>query len=321
VNAVGALDRLGLGRSVAVGPAPSGDQAQTGRAFGYKWGRLDSYGSPAMEAFTREWSLRKYCGSDPAVLDTWLAGGRKIILDAGCGSGYTALAFLGDRLREHDYLGVDISDAVAGARMSFRERGLPGDFLQHDMTTLPIPDASVDLILAEGTLHHTNDTGAAMTALAAKLVPGGRFLAYIYARKGPLREYADDLVRREISGLTDEEAWERLKPLTRLGIALGQLGVLVDVPEDIQFLGIKAGRITVQELMYYAVVKAFYRPDWSFDEMHHVNFDWYRPANARRHTEEEVRGFVEAAGLTLERLYAEPSGYSVVATSPSEAIT
>jgi SAM-dependent methyltransferase len=210
-------------------------------------------------------------------------------------------------------LGVDISDAVDFARAAFSERGIPGDFLQYDMTTLPIPDASVDLILAEGTLHHTDDTGAAMAALATKLAPGGRFLAYIYARKGPLREYADDLVRRDISDLGDEEAWERLKPLTRLGITLGELGATVDVSDDIPILGIKAGRTTVHELLYYGVVKAFYRPDWSFDEMHHVNFDWYRPSNARRHTEAEVRDFVANAGLQIERFHAEPSGYSVVA--------
>ena len=55
--------------------------------------------------------------------------------------------------------------------------------------------------------------------------------------------------------------------------------------------------------------------------MHHVNFDWYRPSNARRHTEEEVRAFVAEAGLVIERFHAEPSGYSVVATSRSDAMT
>jgi len=318
---VGALDRLGLDRATRAGSDPSGSQAQTGTAFGYKWSRVNTYGSPAMEAFTREWALRKYCDGDEQLLPSWLGGRRSIILDAGCGSGYTAICLFGDLLHEHDYLGVDISGAVDVAQEAFRARGLPGDFLQHDMTTVPIPDRSVDLILAEGTLHHTDDTAAAMAALARKLVPGGRLLAYIYARKGPLREYTDDLVRREIAGLEDEEAWERLKPLTRLGIALGELDASIDVPEDVPILGIRAGRTTVHELVYYAVMKAFYRPDWSFDEMHHVNFDWYRPTNARRHTEQEVRRFVEDAGLTLETLHAEPSGYSIVARSPSPAMT
>jgi arsenite methyltransferase len=52
--------------------------------------------------------------------------------------------------------------------------------------------------------------------------------------------------------------------------------------------------------------------------MHHVNFDWYRPTNAHRHTETEVRAFVADAGLVIERFHAEPSGIAVVARKPSE---
>jgi arsenite methyltransferase len=316
---MGALERLGV--ASRGGPPPSAAQEQTARAFGHKWSRRSSYGSPAMVVFTRDWLLRKYCGGDKAKLAAWLNGSRNIILDAGCGSGYSAICLFGDLLNDHDYLGVDISDAVGVARDVFRERGLAGDFLQCDMTAIPIPDGSVDLILAEGTLHHTDDTGIAMRSLAAKLAPGGHFLFYVYARKGPLREYADDLVRAELVGLSDAEAWERLEPLTKLGIALGELDTTIDVPEPIPYLGIPAGRVSVQELIYYGVIKAFYRPDWTFDEMNHVNFDWYRPTNARRHTEDEVRRYVDDAGLAIERFHVEPSGYSVVATSARAAIT
>lgn len=318
---MGALQRLGLADAVVMQTRASVDQRQTAGAFGYKWARVDSYGSPEMMQFTRDWLFEKYCGGEQALLERWLAGGPKIILDAGCGSGYSAICFFDDFLKDHDYLGLDISDAIEVARAAFRDRGLPGDFLQADMITAPVPDGSVDLILAEGTLHHTDDTRAAIVALAKKLRPGGRFLFYVYARKAPLREYADDLVRREIAELSDEEAWERLKPLTALGIALGELSAPIVVPQDIPFLGIAAGPTTVQRLVYYAFIKAFYRPDWRFEEMHHVNFDWYRPSSARRHTEEEVRSFVEDADLTVERFHAEPSGYSVVARSPSDSIT
>jgi SAM-dependent methyltransferase len=266
-----------------------------------------------MVAFTREWLLRKYCGGDEGMLAAWLGGPRRIVLDAGCGSGYSARCLFGSLLHDHDYLGVDISAAAEVGRQAFRELGLPGDFLQCDMTSIPIPDGQVDLILAEGSLHHTDDTGEAIAKLAKKLAPGGRFLFYVYARKAPLREFADDLIRGELAPLSDEEAWEHLRPLTRLGVALGELDVEVDVPEAIPYLGIPSGPISVQELVYYAFVKAFYRADWSFEEMHHVNFDWYRPTNARRHTEEEVRAFVADAGLSIERFHAEPSGYAVVA--------
>jgi len=33
-------------------------------------------------------------------------------------------------------------------------------------------------------------------------------------------------------------------------------------------------RTSVQRLFYWHVAKAFYRPDLTFDEMNHINFDW-----------------------------------------------
>ena len=126
---VGALERLDLGRPTLADTAQSSEQAQTSQAFGYKWARVDLiYGSPAMQAFTRDWAVRRvpWWRRNPTRLDEWLADGRSPYSTRGAGSGYTALAFLGDRLRDHDYLGVDISDAVEVARAAFNERGIPG---------------------------------------------------------------------------------------------------------------------------------------------------------------------------------------------------
>lgn len=309
-----ATTRLNLAPTMTQAPERhSASQAQTQSAFGYKWRRRESYESPQMKEFTRRWLFDKYCGGDPAVLASWLQAGPQLILDVGCGAGYSALLFFGDHLRQHDYLGVDISDAVEVARDRFAEAGYPGEFIQADLTALPIPDGSVDLVFSEGVLHHTDDTGAALTSVARKLRPGGRFLFYVYARKGPVREFTDDFVRRHLEPLSDEEAWEALKPLTSLGISLGRLGVELDVPEDIPFLGISAGRIDIQRFFYYSIMKAYSRPEFTFDEMHHVNFDWFRPLNCHRHTEAEVRAFCANSGLAIERFHAEPSGFTVVA--------
>ena len=120
-----ALDRLGIVAPAGDTETRSDGQRQTADAFGYKWARVESYGSPEMMQFTREWLIEKYCGGDPAVSTVgWRPS--KVILDAGCGSGYSAICFFGDLLREHDYLGVDISDAVEVARAAFRDRGCPG---------------------------------------------------------------------------------------------------------------------------------------------------------------------------------------------------
>ena len=110
-----------------------------------------------------------------------------------------------------------------------------------------------------------------------------------------------------------EEAWRAMEPLTSLGVALGELDAELDVPEPIELLGIPAGRISVQRLFYWHVAKAFYRPDLTFDEMNHINFDWYVPTNAHRQSPEEVRAWCTAAGLTIEREVVEDAGITVIA--------
>src|SRR6266568_3200969 len=89
-----AQDDLDMG-SVATSAA----QSQTQEAFGFKWGKRDTYESPAVKRATRQWLLERYCGGDESLIDGWLAGGRKLILDAGCGAGFSAMLFFGDRLR------------------------------------------------------------------------------------------------------------------------------------------------------------------------------------------------------------------------------
>jgi SAM-dependent methyltransferase len=311
---VSALSRLGLDPpSDTPVTNLSEEQQQTRDTFAFKWSNRATYESRAVTTRAREWLLERYCAGDPARLEQWLTGGRKIILDAGCGSGYSALALFGALLVDHDYLGVDISSAVDLARERFAEQGIPGEFLRQSLTDLPVPDGSIDLIFSEGVLHHTDDTERSFRYLATKLRDGGRFLAYVYARKGPIREFTDDYVRVQLREMTDEDAWRALEPLTRLGIALGEARVTLDVPEDIPLLGIKKGQVDLQRFVYWHVCKMFYRPDYTFDEMHHVNFDWFRPLNCHRHTPEEVRRWCADAGLAVERMDVQESGITVVA--------
>jgi arsenite methyltransferase len=158
-------------------------------------------------------------------------------------------------------IGVDISSAVDVAAARFAERRLPGAFLQADITEPPFASGSIDVIFSEGVLHHTDSTETALQRLADLLAPGGRFLFYVYRRKGPIREFTDDYVRERIGALDPEDAWQAIMPITRLGKALGELDAEVEVEEPIEFLGLPAGRINVQRLFYWHVLKAFYRPD------------------------------------------------------------
>jgi arsenite methyltransferase len=295
-------------------------QRQTEAAFGFKWARRESYDSEPMRNTAREWLVERYCGGDPQLLEGWLAGGRKKILDAGCGAGFSAMLLFAEHLREHDYVGVDISEAVDVARERFREAGYPGTFVRRDLLDVPFEDGTLDMIFSEGVLHHTDSTEQALKTLAPKLRAGGRFLFYVYAKKAVVRELTDDLVRAALRPLSDEEAWTALEPLTRLGIALGELGVDIDVPEDIPFLGIKAGRLDIQRFFYWNVCKTFYRADFTPEEMNHINFDWFRPLNCHRQTPEEVSRWCGEANLEIERMDVQDAGITVVARMKERAL-
>ncbi len=149
--------------------------------------------------------------------------------------------------------------------------------------------------------------------MARLLKPGGRFLFYVYKKKGPIREFTDDYIREKLQPMTPEAAWQAMEPLTQLGISLGELNAEIDIPQPIDVLGIPAGRINVQRLFYWHVAKMFYRPDLRFDEMNHINFDWYAPANAARQSPEDVRRWCDEADLEIEREVVEEAGITVIA--------
>jgi arsenite methyltransferase len=132
------------------------------------------------------------------ILRNWLAEGRKIILDAGCGAGVAGMLFFGDALHEHDYLGVDIMTAVNVARARFREHQMPGDFMRADISRLDVPSASLNIIFSEGVLHHTDSTERTLKHLATKLVPGRRFMFYVYRKKALVRGFTDDAIREAL---------------------------------------------------------------------------------------------------------------------------
>jgi len=98
-----------------------------------------------------------------------------------------------------------------------------------------------------------------------------------------------------------------------LGIALGELDAEIDIKEPIDVLEIPKGKISVQRLFYWHVMKMFYRPDHNLEELNHINFDWYAPANAHRQRPQEVRDWCEADGLHIEREIVEPAGITVIA--------
>jgi arsenite methyltransferase len=286
-------------------------QGQTSEMFGFKWQKRETFEGEPLR-FLQQWLIEKY-GDVPNAPWLFAADANPLLLDVGCGAAMSALALFGPVLDRIRYLGVDVSPAVDVARTRFMERGLSASFMQADLNQLPLPDDSVDLIFSEGVLHHTDDTRAALAAVVRHLKPGGRILFYVYRRKGPVREFTDDYIRNRLQAMTPEQGWDAMMPLSRLGDVLGKLDIEINIPERVDLLDIPAGPINVQRFFYWHVLKCFYRPEMSLDEMNHLNFDWYAPKNAHRQTPDEVRQWCACLGLSIEHERVEEAGITMIA--------
>lgn len=289
-----------------------GDQRQTANSFGFKWQQRNSYSSAQMRAASQEWFVQRYGFGSIEALRSFFAGRRRI-LDAGCGSGFSTSLWMDGSWQDRgnaEWFGVELSTAIDMAQEQLGSlRGT--HFIQSDLLQLPFRGHTFDTVLAEGVLHHTPSTERALRSLVAMLEPGGEIMFYVYRKKGPIREFTDDHIRSIVSSLEPQEAWRMLRPLTKLGQALSALRAQVEVPEDIPYLGIRAGRYDLQRLIYWHVMKLFWNEAFTFEENHHVNFDWYHPRYAHRHTEDEVRRWCETANLSMVRFDAQESGLTV----------
>ena len=320
-HGVALLGRGGLARDVALAgelDATDAAQAQTRDMFAFKWSRRDTYASPDVLAAQRRWLDERLAGRD--LLSRFGAAGSAppLVLDAGCGAGFSAKLLFENQFERIRYVGVDISAAVDIAAEEIGVAGRETAFLQCDLMRLPFAPGAFDIVFSEGVLHHTPSTRAALAKVAALVAPGGLLMAYVYAKKAPIREFTDDYIRAAVADMSPQDAWAALEPLTRLGIALGELKTEIDAP-DVPLLGIKAGRYDIQRLFYWAICKAYYRPEFSFDEMNHINFDWFTPKYCHRQTPEEVAAWCREAGLAIEHLRAEDAGITVVARRPADA--
>lgn len=287
-------------------------QQQTSKAFGFEWHQKDRFDQPEVLNQVRSWLIERY---GYIREENWWKeyGEQPIILDAGCGAAISAVELFGEKLHSSAYLGADISSAVDIARLRFREKGFPGAFIQCDLNKLPFPKNSIDIIFSEGVLHHTDSTEQSLKQIVKLLRPGGRILFYVYKKKAPMREFADDYIRQKLNEMSPKEADQALLPLTKLGKVLGDLNLEIEIPEEIPLLEIPQGKMNLQRLFYWYFIKIFYRSDWSIYQMNNCNFDWYAPTNCHRHTPEEIQRWCIQASLNIEKLHTDLSGITVIA--------
>ncbi|MGB3909256.1 MAG: class I SAM-dependent methyltransferase [Pseudolysinimonas sp.] len=291
------------------------DKDQTAKSFSEKWhnNRRLAFDETLDEASDiQRWILTRNGIDDLAALTTWL-GGRRRILDAGCGNGRVTALLRRYAPEDAEVVGIDLTasdvaaENLAGERnIRFEKRDLLGD-----LSGL----GEFDLIYCQEVLHHTGDAAGAFRNVASLLSDEGEIAVYVYKVKPPVREYTDDLVRSRISQLPYPDAMDAMRAVTELGRALSDLDVKIEVP-DVKVLGISAGTYDIQRFIYHFFAKAFWNPAMDVEANAAINYDWYHPQLATRHTLEEVEGWFAAEGLRVVHSLVDDYGITVRGVRP-----
>ncbi len=173
----------------------STDQAQefifpTGRGWAHELGYPEPELSRVPDA-----TVESFAG----VANHWTLGTIEpgmVVLDLGCGAGTDLLIAAQMTRADGRAIGVDMTPAMldlAGA--SAREMGL-GNVELHDalIEALPLPDASVDVVISNGVIDLVPDKDAVFDEIDRVLKPGGRL------------QIADVVIHTEVS----EDARKRI---------------------------------------------------------------------------------------------------------------
>jgi ubiquinone/menaquinone biosynthesis C-methylase UbiE len=169
-----------------------------------------------------------------AMLAAWPLRGDERVLDAGTGTGHTALAFAP---RVGQVVAVDLTEPMlAQGRRLAEERGLTNVAFEHaDVERLPFADASFDLVTNRFSAHHFPQPRTAVRELARVLKAGGALLIVdVYSPETPATDtYLNAVeVMRDPSHVRDHSLAQWQEYLETVGLA-GE--VLETWPLRIQF--------------------------------------------------------------------------------------
>lgn len=157
--------------------------------------------------FPAELARYRYLGLEPFLPDAR-------VLDVGCGTGHRVMP-LAQHFRVREYVGLDHSSASLDvARTLARELDFPGVTLtEGDLFALPYPDASFDIVISQGVLHHTSDPRRGFRELVRVCKPGGFVAIYLYNK---FNHWRHNLQKARVSHIAGTDLERRFQVAYRL---------------------------------------------------------------------------------------------------------
>jgi SAM-dependent methyltransferase len=282
-------------------------QNQVSKSFGFKWTKTNFGQSD--EEFETKLKKRILCFMGISENDLSFFK-NKIVLDVGVGSDSTARLWAG---KAKEFHGIDISKAVYKAHNAIRNYCKKPILSQADLNHLPYPNKSFDVIVSNGVLHHTPNTRNSLKNIIKKLKLGGHCFFYVYKKKSPIREFSDDYIREKISDISHQKSLKLMENITKFGRDISRQNISVKISENLPILGIKKGNYDLQRFIYNYFFKCFWNEDWGYDYSNIVNFDWYHPKFAWRHTKIEIKDWCKELKLKIKFLKESEAGYTCLA--------
>lgn len=236
----------------------------------------------------------------------------KVALDAGCGSGHDAarVAALGATV-----IGVDQSRGVYLARRYNQEgpNSARLHWIRADLFDLPLRPECMDIVYANGVLHHTPDTARAFKSVVKTLKPGGDIVLWVYDRTQYWRLF-ETFWRPMLSRLPHPVLSGFLHLVNRPWHAIFRYRQFVTKRLNpwagdtaIEFLfDLASGGHLLYLLTDYHLHLAHRVPE--HDLRHHHAFDCYSPRYAFGHDEAELFDWFKEAGVALTAIAPRRTG-------------
>jgi len=284
------------------------DFVKTKDSFSAKWKKHHSnHQAKEWIDFQQQWFFDRF-GWKTINQFTNFMKTKKFVLEAGTGIGNTA-----DLLSINNVSTVFAIDASGSIDFAFKKYGKKSNlhFLHADLRKLPFKKNFFDYILSDQVLHHTKNTETSFKYLTKFLKKLGEISIYVYNKKAPVREFSDDHIRKTTVNMSFEDCMKFSKDMAILGKSLSKLKKKITIPNDIPILGIKSGTYDVQRFIYWHFLKCFWDPSDNMDRSIGVNFDWYSPKYAYRHTPFEVKKWYKESKTKITHFKEIESGISV----------